>query len=203
MTFELLPTPTADALCDLGVTQIGHRRRLLNAAAALLAPIPDVVEPPPAPLVDQADANQRIDPDMALGLVPATLGHQVLSKVRFFQGRFAEAREEIMASLTQLDGPPSRELLAHHQYPVSGMVYLAGAELCLGRVEASREIAERAFAISRAGTEFTRSLALANLLTLELAICSAPGTVLWRERLEATVAACGLVERVALARAAA
>ena len=149
----------------------------------------------------QADANQRIDPNMALGLVPATLGHQVLSKVRFFQGRFAEAREEIMASLTQLDGPPSRELLAHHHYPVSGMVYLAGAELCLGRVEASREIAERAFAISRDGTEFTRSLALANLLTLELAICSAPGTVLWRERLEATVAACGLVELVALARA--
>lgn len=96
------------------------------------------------------------------------LGHQVLGKVRFFQGRFDEAREQIHASLAQLDGPPSRELLAHHQYPVSGMVYLAGAELCLGRIEASREIAERAIAISRDGTEFTQSLTLANLLILEL-----------------------------------
>jgi SAM domain (Sterile alpha motif) len=32
---ELLPTLTADDLNDLGVTIVGHRRKLLNAIAAL------------------------------------------------------------------------------------------------------------------------------------------------------------------------
>lgn len=58
VTFDLLPTLTADDLRDLGVAKIGHRRRLLNAAAALLAPTADVAEPPAAPLVDQAERRQ-------------------------------------------------------------------------------------------------------------------------------------------------
>ena len=48
---ELLPRLTADDLKDIGVTSVGHRRRLLEAIAALSAtpanqpPAPTAVEP--------------------------------------------------------------------------------------------------------------------------------------------------------------
>lgn len=140
----------------------GDLLRVLRLEFGILFNRPDIV-------AAEAVARAFIaTPLVAQSAEARALGHQVLGKVRFFQGRFAEAREEILASLAPLDGPPSRELLAHHQYPVSGMVYLAGAELCLGQAAASREIADRAIAISRDGTEFTRSLTLANRLILEL-----------------------------------
>ena len=37
---DLLPTLTADDLKDLGVTVVGHRRRLLNAISGLSRPAP-------------------------------------------------------------------------------------------------------------------------------------------------------------------
>src|SRR6516164_394773 len=45
ITMDLLPTLTADDLKDLGVTIIGHRRRLLNAITALRADTELVSEP--------------------------------------------------------------------------------------------------------------------------------------------------------------
>jgi SAM domain (Sterile alpha motif) len=41
---RVLPSLTAEDLKDLGVTLVGHRRRLLDAIAALGSPLPD---PPP------------------------------------------------------------------------------------------------------------------------------------------------------------
>src|SRR6266403_759245 len=43
---RVLPSLTAEDLKDLGVTLVGHRRRLLDAIAALGSPLPD--PPPPA-----------------------------------------------------------------------------------------------------------------------------------------------------------
>src|SRR5690349_11317471 len=45
ITMDLLPTLTAEDLKDLGVTVIGHRRRLLNAIAALRTDTVPVAEP--------------------------------------------------------------------------------------------------------------------------------------------------------------
>ncbi len=45
ITMDLLPTLTADDLKDLGVTVIGHRRRLLNAITALRTDTEPVAEP--------------------------------------------------------------------------------------------------------------------------------------------------------------
>jgi hypothetical protein len=42
---RVLPSLTAEDLKDLGVTLVGHRRRLLDAIAALGSPLPD----PPLP----------------------------------------------------------------------------------------------------------------------------------------------------------
>lgn len=137
-------------------------------------------------------------PLIAASAEAQALGHQALGKVRFFQGRFGEAGEAIRTALRHLDGAPAPELLAHHQYPVSGMVYLAGAELCLGRIEASREIAERAVAISRDGTEFTRSLTLANLLILELVQRGSPRTAAMLDELRGIAIARGAPFWVAL-----
>ena len=56
VTTELLPTLTADDLKDLGITLVGHRRQLLNAAAAALrsqaASIEPVAAALPSPPVD-------------------------------------------------------------------------------------------------------------------------------------------------------
>ena len=55
VTAELLHTLTADDLKDLGITLVGHRRQLLNAAAALrsqAASIEPVAAALPSPPVD-------------------------------------------------------------------------------------------------------------------------------------------------------
>jgi len=51
VTMDLLPTLTADDLKDLGVTIIGHRRRLLNAVTALRADTEPVAAPSTAELI--------------------------------------------------------------------------------------------------------------------------------------------------------
>src|SRR5215472_4953716 len=46
---EVLPSLTAEDLIGLGVTSIGHRRRMLDAIAALRAGAPSGAAPGPAP----------------------------------------------------------------------------------------------------------------------------------------------------------
>src|SRR6266481_9422650 len=60
---DVLPDLTADDLIGLGVTLIGHRRKLLSAIAALgaAAPAPTATPasgPPPAPAPAQAERRQ-------------------------------------------------------------------------------------------------------------------------------------------------
>ena len=58
---EVLPTLTVDDLKDLGITLVGHRRRLLEAIAALrsqVAPTEPVAEVSPSP---PADPNEQVD----------------------------------------------------------------------------------------------------------------------------------------------
>ena len=65
---DLLPTLTAEDLKDLGVTIVGHRRRLLDAIAAVGAaskptPPPVAASPPatlPAPAVSSPLARDRV-----------------------------------------------------------------------------------------------------------------------------------------------
>jgi class 3 adenylate cyclase len=60
---RILPSLTAEDLKDLGVTLVGHRRRLLNAIAALGAPTGDSPLPTPSPPAGEgrvgADAERR------------------------------------------------------------------------------------------------------------------------------------------------
>ena len=61
---DLLPNLTADDLKDLGVSLVGHRRRLLDAIAALRAPEHEVVEQhvdeaPPAGQAHRSEAERR------------------------------------------------------------------------------------------------------------------------------------------------
>ena len=51
---EVLPDLTAEDLKDLGVTPVGHRRRLLQAIAALQKPAPDST-------ASQPETEQRLD----------------------------------------------------------------------------------------------------------------------------------------------
>jgi class 3 adenylate cyclase len=68
---RVLPSLTAEDLKDLGVTLVGHRRRLLDAIAALGSPLPD----PPPPAGDgrvEADAERRQLTVMFCDLVGST-----------------------------------------------------------------------------------------------------------------------------------
>ncbi|MFI4947926.1 MAG: AAA family ATPase [Alphaproteobacteria bacterium] len=56
---SLLPTLTAEDLRDLGVTLVGHRRRLLDAIAALGAEAASVPSAAPVPATAAADAERR------------------------------------------------------------------------------------------------------------------------------------------------
>src|SRR5215470_15573261 len=62
---EVLPELTAEDLISIGVTSVGHRRKLLSAIAALgaAAPAPALTAtpasvPPPAPALAQAERRQ-------------------------------------------------------------------------------------------------------------------------------------------------
>src|SRR5882672_10261478 len=62
---EVLPELTAEDLISIGVTSVGHRRKLLSAIAALgaAAPAPALTAtpasvPPPAPVPAQAERRQ-------------------------------------------------------------------------------------------------------------------------------------------------
>ena len=57
---DVLPTLTADDLKDIGVTVVGHRRKLLNAIATLREPErPAGGEPPPALSADRRTEAER------------------------------------------------------------------------------------------------------------------------------------------------
>ena len=57
---EVLPKLTAEDLISLGVTSVGHRRKLLDAIASLSMAVPTAVVTAPAPGVPaQVDAERR------------------------------------------------------------------------------------------------------------------------------------------------
>src|SRR5260370_21780146 len=70
---KVRPRLTAEDLKDLGVTLIGHRRRLLDAIAALSDEAPDaVVEPTSRDASESADAERRQVTVMFCDLVGST-----------------------------------------------------------------------------------------------------------------------------------
>src|SRR6266436_1622743 len=70
---SLLPSLTAEDLKDLGVTLVGHRRRLLDAIAALGAAVPAAPLTAPAPSAPaQVDAERRQLTVMFCDLVGST-----------------------------------------------------------------------------------------------------------------------------------
>jgi class 3 adenylate cyclase len=74
---EVLPELTADDLISIGVTSVGHRRKLLAAIAALRADLPAVAQPatsaPSAPLSPPTiDAERRQLTVMFCDLVGST-----------------------------------------------------------------------------------------------------------------------------------
>src|SRR5437660_5107828 len=70
---QVLPELTAEDLIGLGVTSIGHRRKLLAAIAALGAEIPiAVATTPPRDAPGQADAERRQLTVMFCDLVGST-----------------------------------------------------------------------------------------------------------------------------------
>ena len=71
--FKVLPRLTAEDLKDLGVTLVGHRRRLLDAIAALSDEAPAaVVEPTSRDASESADAERRQVTVMFCDLVGST-----------------------------------------------------------------------------------------------------------------------------------
>ena len=62
----LLPQLTADDLRDMGITSVGHRRRLLDAAATTLA-----ASPAPSPRPDEEHPSQVLAPAKATQPVPS------------------------------------------------------------------------------------------------------------------------------------
>src|SRR4051794_36042159 len=70
---RVLPRLTAEDLKDLGVTLVGHRRRLLEAIAALDAEAPAALrEPTPRDASESADAERRQVTVMFCDLVGST-----------------------------------------------------------------------------------------------------------------------------------
>ncbi len=58
VTDDLLPTLTADDLRDIGVTSVGHRRRILDAiASARIQPSAAAVQPAPEPLAERRQVS--------------------------------------------------------------------------------------------------------------------------------------------------
>src|SRR6516164_8646514 len=116
---RVLPSLTAEDLKDLGVTLVGHRRRLLDAIAALGSPLPD--PPPPA---DEgrvgADAERRQLTVMFCDLVGSTELSSRLDPedLRDVVGAYHRAVTEIVAGF---DGLVSRYMgdgvLVYFGYP--------------------------------------------------------------------------------------
>src|SRR2546430_15526127 len=72
---DVLPDLTAEDLIAIGVTPVGHRRKLLSAIAALSDAAPAPVVPPtpsaPPPPAGPAQAERRHPPVLACGRVGA------------------------------------------------------------------------------------------------------------------------------------
>ena len=99
---SVLPSLTAEDLKDLGVSLVGHRRRLLDAIAALTSEAPTAVEMPVrtdaerrqltimfCDLVGSTEIAARLDPE-DLRAVIAAYHHAVADVVRSFDGFVAK-----------------------------------------------------------------------------------------------------------------
>src|SRR6201997_557148 len=128
---EILPDLTADDLIAIGVTSVGHRRKLLSAIAALGAAAPTATPasvPPPAPA--PAEAERRQLTVMFCDLVGST------------------------ALSSQLDPEDLREVIAAYHRAVAGIVtgfdgfvsrYMGdGVLIYFGYPQAHEDDAERA-----------------------------------------------------------
>src|SRR6266478_3296867 len=114
---RVLPSLTAEDLKDLGVGLVGHRRRLLDAIAALAAVVPAVAETvPSAP----ADAERRQLTVMFCDLVASTALSSQLDPedLREIIAAYHRAVTEV---ITRLDGFVSRYMgdgvLVYFGYP--------------------------------------------------------------------------------------
>jgi class 3 adenylate cyclase/predicted ATPase len=162
----LLPTLTADDLRELGVTSLGHRKRLLAAIAALAGPAdPQPAPAPPAPLpastVPQAERRQLTV--MLVDLVGST------------------------ALATKLDPEEMREVIRAYQNAVAGEVtrfeghvakYMGdGVLVYFGYPNAHEDEAERAVRAGLALVEAVAGLAPRPDLALRVRVGIATGLV--------------------------
>jgi hypothetical protein len=92
-----------------------------------------------------------------------------MGKVHFFRGELRAAEAALDAALADRGTLATDDLLTHHQYPVSAMVYGAFTTTLLGRPAAGAELLDQALAVSRTSAPFTHSLTLANALLIDLA----------------------------------
>jgi class 3 adenylate cyclase len=98
---EVLPQLTADDLCALGVTSVGHRRKLLAAIAALDQPRASEDAPPPrdaerrqltvmfVDLVGSTELSRGLDPEEMGGLIRA-YQNALAGEVTRFEGHIAK-----------------------------------------------------------------------------------------------------------------
>jgi predicted ATPase/class 3 adenylate cyclase len=156
---EVLPKLTAEDLISLGVTSVGHRRKLLDAIASLGMAVPTAVVTPPAPGAPaQVDAERRQLTVMFCDLVGST------------------------ALSTRHDPEDLRELIADYHRVVSNTVgrfdgfvakYMGdGVLIYFGYPQAHEDDAERAVRAGRAVIEAVGQLPAREDLSVRLGIAT-------------------------------
>ena len=156
---EVLPKLTADDLISLGVTSVGHRRKLLDAIASLGMAVPTAVVTAPAPGAPaQVDAERRQLTVMFCDLVGST------------------------ALSTRHDPEDLRELIADYHRVVSNTVgrfdgfvakYMGdGVLIYFGYPQAHEDDAERAVRAGRAVIEAVGQLPAREDLSVRLGIAT-------------------------------
>ena len=156
---EVLPKLTADDLISLGVTSVGHRRKLLDAIASLGMAVPTAVVTAPAPgAPTQVDAERRQLTVMFCDLVGST------------------------ALSTRHDPEDLRELIADYHRVVSDTVghfdgfvakYMGdGVLVYFGYPQAHEDDAERAVRAGRAVIEAVGHLPAREDLSVRLGIAT-------------------------------
>jgi len=107
VTFDLLPNLTPEDLKDLGITPVGHRRRLLDAISALRADV-DLAEDPRAALAEHPTGQPAIVAFNAGNLMPIARTYRQLFPEREIHiagdndhGREAEGKPNVCCELSR------------------------------------------------------------------------------------------------------